>query len=109
MALDIDEVAVKEARENVARNGVRVDLGVGSAGDLDGSFDVVLANIVAAVLQRIAPDLAAHLAPGGRLVVAGIIATEEGDTLAAFAAQDLHAVSRDQDGDWIALELTRTA
>src|SRR5205823_11612855 len=52
VGVDVDEVAVKEATENVARNAVRVDLGLGSAGDLDGLFDVVLANIVAAVLQK---------------------------------------------------------
>ncbi len=105
VALDIDEVAIREARENVKRNAVAIELGVGSAADLDGVFDVVLANIVAAVLQRIAPDLAAHLAPDGRLVVAGIIATEESETLAAFEAQGLRAAAREQEGDWVALEL----
>src|SRR5207237_5522839 len=68
VGVDIDEVAIREARENVARNGVAVTLAVGSAADLDGEFDLILANIVAGVLQRIAPDLAAHLGPGGTLV-----------------------------------------
>ena len=107
IACDIDEVAVKEARENVDRNGVAVDLAVGSAADLDGAFDVILANIVAAVLQKIAGDLVAHLAPGGRLVIAGIIATEEDETAVAFIAHELRAVARDQEGDWVSLELTR--
>lgn len=107
VAVDIDEVAVKEAKENAARNGVGIDLGVGSAADLGGTFDVILANIVAAVLQKIGSDLAAHLAPRGRLVVAGIIATEEDETRAAFGAHGLRAVARDQDGDWVTLELTR--
>jgi len=107
VAVDIDEVAVREARENVKRNDVAISLGVGSAGDLDGPFDFVLANIVAAVLQKIAPDLEAHLAPKGTLIVAGIIATEEDETRAAFEATGLRAVSRDQDGDWVSLDLTR--
>jgi ribosomal protein L11 methyltransferase len=107
VARDIDEVAVKEARENVDRNGVAIDLAVGSAADLAGAFDVVLANIVAAVLQKIAGDLAAHLAPEGRLLIAGIIATEEDETVAAFTTHGLHRVARDQDGDWVSLELTR--
>jgi len=68
---------------------------------------VILANIVAAVLQRIAGDLAAHLGPGGRLVIAGIIASEEAETVAAFTTQGLRPVARDQDGDWVSLELTR--
>lgn len=107
VGVDIDEVAIREARANVSRNDVAVVLAVGSAADLAGAFDVVLANIVAAVLQRIAPDLARHLAPGGTLVVAGIIATEEAETLAAFGAQGLRAGSREQEGDWVALVLTR--
>jgi ribosomal protein L11 methyltransferase len=98
---------VTEATKNVARNRVRIDLGVGSAADLVGQFDVLLANIVAAVLQKIAPDLAAHLAPGGRLVVAGIIATEEEETRGAFEAHGVRGVGRDQEGDWVSLELTR--
>ena len=107
VGVDVDEVAVREARENLRRNAVQVDLDVGTAADLDGVFDIVIANIVAAVLQRIAPDLAARLAPGGRLVVAGIIATEEAETVAAFATHGLRVAARDQDGDWVALELTR--
>ena len=105
--LDIDEVAIREAKENVARNEAAVFLGIGSAADLDGAFDLILANIVAAVLQKIASDLAAHLAPAGRLVVAGIIATEEDETVEAFASVGLRAVARDQEGDWVLLELTR--
>ena len=107
VGLDIDEVAIREARENVARNAVVIALGVGSAADLEGLFDVIVANIVAAVLQKIAPDLAAHLAPDGRLLIAGIIATEDDETAASFAALDLRTVSRHQEGDWVSLELTR--
>jgi ribosomal protein L11 methyltransferase len=107
VAVDTDEVAVTEAKANIARNGVGIDLSVASAADLEGTFDVILANIVAAVLQAIAPALAAHLGPGGRLVVAGIIATEEEETVGAFEANGLRAVARDQEGDWVSLELTR--
>jgi len=107
VARDIDEVAVTEARANAGRNGVAIDLAVGSAADLAGVFDVILANIVAAVLQKIAGDLTAHLAPGGTLVIAGIIATEEAETAGAFTGQGLRAVARDQEGDWVSLELTR--
>jgi ribosomal protein L11 methyltransferase len=107
VAVDTDQVAVNEARENVARNGVGIHLGVGSAADLEGAFDVILANIVAAALQKIASDLAAHLVPGGRLVVAGIIATEEEETAAAFTAHGMRAVARDREADWVSLELTR--
>ncbi|HVR88862.1 MAG TPA: 50S ribosomal protein L11 methyltransferase [Candidatus Limnocylindria bacterium] len=107
IAVDVDDVATREAVENVRRNGVAVVIAGGSAAELQGAYDVMIANIVAAVLQRIAPDLAAHLAPGGRLIVAGIIATEEDETRAAFEAHGLRVIGRDQDGDWVRLDLTR--
>jgi ribosomal protein L11 methyltransferase len=107
VGVDIDPVAIKEATENASRNGVGVALAVGGAADLEGTFDLVLANIVAAVLQKIAPDLASRVAPGGTLIVAGIIATEEADTFAAFAAHGLRVAGREQEADWVALQLTR--
>ena len=106
LALDIDVVAVKEAKENVERNAVSVEVRVGSAGDLDGTYDLVLANIVAAVLQKLAPQLAAHLAAGGILIAAGIIAAEEAETVGAFEAHGLRSIAREQAGDWVALQLT---
>ncbi len=107
VGVDIDEIAIREARENVTRNEVTVALRVGSVTDLEGTFDVVLANIVAAVLQKIASDLAAHLAPDGQLVLAGIISTEEDETVAACTALGLRVRTREQEADWVALELTR--
>ena len=106
LALDNDAVAVKEAKENVERNAVSIEARAGSAADLEGGYDLILANIVAAVLQKLAPELAAHLSPGGTLIVAGIIAAEEAETVGAFAAQGLTAIDREQVGDWVALQLT---
>ena len=107
IAVDIDEVSMRAATENVARNGVAVTIGRGSAADVRGTHDLVLANIVAPVLQAIAPDLARCTAPGGTLVTAGIIATAEDQTVAAFAAAGFRAAGRDQDGDWISRTFTR--
>jgi len=102
-AMDIDEFAVRAAGENCERNGVQATVVLGSAADVEGRFDVVVANIVAATLQWIAPDLLARLAPGGVLVLAGIIAEKADDTAAAFA---LTQVSRAQRDDWVSLVLT---
>ena len=99
-------MAVREAKDNVERNGVSIEARVGSATDLHGAYDLVLANIVAAVLQKLAPELAAHLAPGGTLIAAGIIAAEEAETVGAFAAEGLRVIDREQAGDWVALRLT---
>lgn len=101
IAVDIDEVSMRAATENVARNGVAVTVGRGSAAEVPGEHDLVLANIVAPVLRDIAPDLARCTAPGGTLVTAGIIATAEEETVAAFEAAGFRSAGREQDGDWV--------
>ena len=79
----------------------------GTAADVPGRFDVVIANIVSPVLQRIAPDLAARLAGGGTLLVAGISAPAESATRAAFAQAHLVVIDRTERDDWVALALRR--
>ena len=103
IAVDIDEVSMRAATENVARNAVTVTVARGSAADVPGTYDLVLANIVAPVLQQLAPDLARRTGPGGRLVTAGIIAAAEAETTAVFAAHGLRPSGREQDGDWVSV------
>lgn len=107
IAVDIDEASLRAATENVVRNQVDVMVGRGSAADVPGACDLVLANIVAPVLQRIAPDLARCTAPGGTLVTAGIIAAAEHETALVFAAAGFLRCGRDQDGDWVSRTFTR--
>lgn len=102
VATDVDALAVQAARENCEHNGITATVLEGSAGDVSGTFDVVVANIVAATLQSIAPDLRARLAPGATLVLAGIIAEKEQATLEAFG---LPVSARDQRDDWVSLVL----
>lgn len=105
VGVDVDPVAVRTARENVAHAGAAVEIGEGSAGDVAGAFDVVLANIVAKVIVGIAPDLRARTRAGGTLVVAGIIDDAEGETAAALERAGFRATSRDVQGDWVSLIL----
>ncbi|HEV8670020.1 MAG TPA: 50S ribosomal protein L11 methyltransferase [Candidatus Limnocylindria bacterium] len=107
VAVDTDALAVDAARENATRNGVAIPVGEGSAADVPGRFDVVVANIVSPVLQRIAPDLAARLAGGGTLLVAGISAPAESATRDAFAHVRLQVLDRTERDDWVALALGR--
>ncbi len=100
VAVDTDELAVAAARENAARNGVAIDVRPGSAADVGGSFGVVIANIVAPVLLEIAADLRTRLAPGGTLLVAGVVADAEAKVRDALG---LPVVDRDQRGDWVRL------
>ena len=106
--VDTDPLAVDASRENAAANGVTLPVAVGSAADVQGVFDVVLANIVAPVLQRIAPDLGARLAAGGTLVVAGVIEPAAPAVIAALAAAGLEVVERTQSDDWVSLVFRRS-
>lgn len=107
VAVDTDPLAVDAARENAVRNGVAIPVGEGSAADVPGRFDVVIANIVSPVLQRIAPHLAARLSGGGTLLVAGVSAPAETATREAFAHVRLGVLDRSERDDWIALALGR--
>jgi ribosomal protein L11 methyltransferase len=108
VAVDTDPLSVDAARENAERNGVAIPVGLGSAADVPGRFEIVIANIVAPVLQRIAPALAARLAPKGTLVVAGISAPNERDTRDALARAGLRTtIDRNQRDDWVALAIRR--
>ncbi|TVR47178.1 MAG: methyltransferase domain-containing protein [Puniceicoccaceae bacterium] len=89
-AFDNDPEAVRISRENAARNGLADAVVFALAGlpeGLDGGpYDLVLANIQADVLTRFADELLAAVAPGGLLVLSGILAAECDRIQAAFAA-----------------------
>lgn len=110
VALDIDPVAVRVARENTAKNRVadRVEVIHGEAASRpDASADLVVANITADVLMAIAGDLVRVLRPGGTLILSGILLQEARRVAEAF---DRPGVARrhalEQDG-WTALVLDR--
>jgi ribosomal protein L11 methyltransferase len=105
VAVDNDPLAVRAATENAARNDVRVDVREGSAADVEGAFDLVLANLVADVLVGIARDLRPRVALGGTLIVAGIVGEKEQPVIDAFARHGLSVGSRDQFDDWVRLDL----
>ncbi len=111
---DNDPEAVRVSGENAVLNGLagRVEF---LAGDLSGSLagrqsDLVLANIQSDVLTRFARELAAAVAPGGELVLSGILAGELDQVRAAFAAAapGWREESRLL-GEWACLVLARPA
>jgi ribosomal protein L11 methyltransferase len=111
VAGDIDPVAVEVARANARANGVGPLVRVYRAPGLRhplaaaGGFDLVLANILARPLARLAPSLAAALAPGGRLVLSGLLAADVPGILAAFGARRLHLERRAVIEGWATLVL----
>jgi len=84
-AFDIDPQALQATRENAARIGLadRIEI-PGRASDLEGSFDVVLANILSGPLVALAPDLASRAGPDSALVLAGLLSGQAHEVAQAY-------------------------
>lgn len=102
-AVEIDEVALECARANVARNGLldRVRLYVPPAAPAI-PYDLVLANILLNPLVTLAPTLSARIAPGGRVLMTGILAEQRATLTAAYPGFTF--VDLDRDEDWLLVE-----
>ena len=98
VAVDIDPAAVESTRLNAAANHVTLDAGLPDLAS--GSFDLVLANILATPLKVLAPLLCAHVRLGGHLVLAGILARQADELREAYAPWVALEVSDETDG-WI--------
>lgn len=104
-AVDIDPQAVEVARENLAANGLaeQVECSTAPLESMTDSFDVILANILAEELVRLAPFLSERLAPGGSLVLSGILGEKEELVRSGFAPQPLKYLKTLHAGEWVAL------
>ncbi len=97
-AVDIDADAVKSSQLNAQANGV--ELKAGMPDQVKGSYQTVLANILATPLKVLAPLLCSRVAAGGSLVLAGILSRQAEELTAAYAPYGLLNVSDEEDG-WI--------
>jgi ribosomal protein L11 methyltransferase len=104
LAVDVDAVAVQVAKANVAMNGLadRVEVREGSTDRVSnaGSYDLVLANIIARVIAELAPQLRDTMAPEGRLVASGIIQEREDEVREALQGAGLWIEETVAEGDW---------
>lgn len=97
-AVDIDPLAVEATTRNALANALRLQ--AGSPGQAQGLYQTVLANILARPLQVLAPLLCGHLAPGGDLVLAGILERQADELQTAYAPWLGLEVADSEDG-WI--------
>jgi ribosomal protein L11 methyltransferase len=97
-AVDIDEAAVTSTNANAAANGVTLKAALPDGAS--GTYPLVLANILATPLKLLAPLLCGHVAPGGHLVLAGILERQADELKAAYAPWCELEVSDSEDG-WI--------
>ena len=108
-AVDIDPAAVDSARANARTNGVDVHAGLPELVEpARGGYDLVYANILASPLKLLAPLLCAHVAPGGDLVLAGILERQADELKAAYAPWLALEVADNVDG-WILMTARRSA
>lgn len=104
---DNDPDALAVARENAALNGLedRLVLSGDPLERIPGRFDLVVANILAEPLIEMAPALTARVAPGGRALLSGVLATQADRVAAAYVAAGLKAPAVAPREEWVRIEL----
>lgn len=105
VACEIDAEACQVAVENIAANGLQelISTTTRPLEELDGRFDLVLANILAGENIRLAPHFLAHLAPGGWLALSGILVEQEAAVVAAYAHLPLSLAGIERRDEWTCL------
>ena len=107
VAVDIDPDAVEAARRNAGLNsmGARMQATLAPLSEIEGVFDVVVANIARAGIVELASELVAHVSPDGWLAVGGISPSQ--CTQVAGFLRPLAEVRRRTSGEWATLVLAR--
>jgi ribosomal protein L11 methyltransferase len=104
LALDIDEDALVNARENCAHNRVcdQVTLDSCPLTEVQEKFTLIVANIIAPVLLQLAPEFPRLLKPGGRLILSGILVDQLPELKKNYADLGLLIKSTETMGEWTA-------
>jgi ribosomal protein L11 methyltransferase len=112
LATDIDPVATMVARENVRKNNAAARVICQTAAGLrhqkiklGAPYELIVANILARPLMQLAPKVARYLAPGGSVILSGILATQRQRVLAAYRIQGLFHVKTLWRDEWVTLHL----
>lgn len=106
-AVDLDPLALQTTVENAHRNAIAVHV-AGADALAAETYDVVVANILANPLVLLEPVLAARTRAGGRLALAGILASQAAEVIDAYARDFALAVQDVMDG-WVLIAGTRFA
>lgn len=106
---DNDPEAIRVAKENAAANGVALELHVADLDAVSGTFDVVIANILLGALLDMAPALAAKVAPGGHLLLSGLLVEQVAEIEVAYVACGLDLAAGANENQWALVNLRRRA
>ena len=112
VATEIDARALEVAEYNLARNGVRAACMVADgwrhrALRHGAPFDLIIENLLYRPLRRLSTETAARLAPGGRLILAGLLKGQDGPLLQCFRRHGLVLEARSRDPEWPCLLLRK--
>jgi len=106
-----DPVALEAARRGAALNGIppeRIRWALADPDELpEAPYQIVVANILLNTLVELAPAIARKVAPGGRLVLSGLLPPQAGEAEAAYSAQGLVLAGHTERDGWIRVELSR--
>ena len=112
LAVDIDPISAETTRQNARDNRVSRQIRARSGDGYRlpevksrGPYDLIVANILARPLCRMAPNLARVLAPGGTAILSGLLGNQEAEVLAAHRAQGLHLERRTRIDEWSVLTI----
>lgn len=112
LATDIDPVATKVAAENVRLNQASAYVAAATAVGFHhpvfaaaGPFDLIVANILARPLMKLAPAMARSIVPGGSLILSGILASQRRAVIAAYAGQRFRHVKTLWREGWVTIHL----
>ena len=114
LATDIDPVATVVATANVRLNHVSAYVEARTAPGLHhpafaarAPFDLIVANILARPLMRLAPEMARHVSAGGSLILSGILDRQRNAVIAAYVGQKFRHVHTLEREGWVTLHLKR--
>lgn len=109
LAVDIDELAVKIAKENVFLNDLDDNITV-IKGDLtknvEGKFDLIIANIVADIIKELIPDIRKYLNENGKFIISGIIKEREEEVYNFAKEHGFNIEKVSSNGGWSAMLLS---
>ncbi|MFQ1699160.1 50S ribosomal protein L11 methyltransferase [Loktanella agnita] len=116
LASDIDPVAIEVAAANVAANGLtgRVECAVGAGFDApvlqdNAPFDLVFANILKPPLIALAPEMAKHVAPGGHVILSGILNEQAYEVVTVYQRNGFNLASRGMIVEWTTLVMSKNS
>lgn len=103
-ALDVDPEAVACTKENLERNRVTtVEAWTGTLAEARGPYHLIMANIQANVLLELAPSLPAALAPGGALVLSGLLLSDGPPVIERYEALGFRLEQKLETDEWVGL------